>query len=67
MLINVSTGSLSNGTDSIPFTPDAPASVTMTNSGAPGTDINIGGSISVSPTLVGGTYAGTITVTADYQ
>jgi hypothetical protein len=66
-LITVTGGSMSNGTDSIPFTADAPASIYMPNSGSPGIDFNIGGSITVSPALLGGTYIGTLTVTADYQ
>lgn len=67
VLISVTGGTLSNGTDSIPFTPDAPASVTLTNSGSPGLNFDVGGSIAVNPDLVGGTYSGTMTVTADYQ
>ena len=67
VLISVTGGTMSNGVDSIPFTPDAPSSVTLTSSGIPGNDFYVGGSISVSPTLVGGTYTGTMTVTADYQ
>ena len=67
VLITVSGGSLSNGVDSIPFTPDAPHSITLTSSGMPGTDFYIGGSIDVDPNLVGGVYSGTMTVTADYQ
>jgi hypothetical protein len=67
VLISVAGGTMSNGTESIPFTPNAPASITMVNSGAPGFDFGIGGSISVDPGLVGGLYTGTMTVTADYQ
>lgn len=67
VLITVAGGALSNGVDSIPFTPDAPPSITLTNSGAPGTDFYVGGSIAVNPDLVGGTYSGTLTVTAEYQ
>ncbi len=67
VLITVSGGALSNGIDSIPFTPDAPPTLTLTSSGAPGTDFYVGGSIDVDPTLVGGTYSGTMTVTAEYQ
>lgn len=67
VLLTISGGTLSNGVDSIPFTPDGPSSVTLTNTGAPGNDFNVGGSISVAPTLVGGTYSGTINVTAEYQ
>jgi len=65
--ITVTSGTLSNGIDSIPFAPDAPTSVYLPNSGAPGVDFNIGGTLTVSSTLVGGTYTGTINVTADYQ
>jgi spore coat protein U-like protein len=65
-LVTVTGGALSNGIDSIPFTPDAPSSIYTPNSGAPGVDFNVGGSLSVSSTLVGGTYTGTINVTADY-
>ena len=67
VLITVSGGSLSNGIDSIPFTPNAPPSITLTSSGMPGTDLYIGGSIDVNPDLAGGVYSGTMTVTADYQ
>jgi len=65
--IVVGGGTMGNGVDSIPFTPDAPQSITMINSGAPGLDFEVGGSITVSPTLVGGSYTGTLNVTAEYQ
>jgi hypothetical protein len=65
--IAVTGGTLSNGTDSIPFAPDAPTSVYLPNSGAPGVDFAVGGTITLSSTLAGGTYTGTITVTSDYQ
>ncbi len=67
VLISYSGGTLSNGVDSIPFTADGPQSITLVNSGFPGTDFDVGGSIQVSPTLVGGIYSGTLTVTANYQ
>ena len=60
-------GTLSNGTDSIPFTANGPASITMINSGSPGLNFDVGGSLEISPTLVGGVYSGTMTVTAEYQ
>jgi hypothetical protein len=50
----------------IRFTPTAPATITLTNSGAPGTDFNIGGSIAI-PSTADGVYIGNIEVTADYQ
>jgi Mat/Ecp fimbriae major subunit len=66
--INVASGNLVNSVDgsTIPFTPIAPATVTLTNSGAPGKDFNIGGSIAI-PSTADGTYAGNIVVTVDYQ
>ena len=67
VVITYAGGTLTNGTDSIPFTPDGQASITMVNSGAPGLDFDVGGSLQVSPTLIGGTYTGTMTVTAEYQ
>ena len=59
-LINSANGS------TIRFTPTAPATITLTNSGQPGTDFNIGGSIAI-PSTADGTYIGNIEVTADYQ
>ena len=50
----------------IRFTPTAPATITLTNSGQPGTDFNIGGSIAI-PSTADGIYIGNIEVTADYQ
>ena len=67
VLLTYSPATLSNGVDSIPFTANGQPSLTLTNSGAPGIDFDVGGSISLVPTLVGGTYNGTITVTAEYQ
>lgn len=46
---------------------DAPATVTLTNSGAKGVDFPLGGSISVDSTTAGGEYVGTFEVTAEYQ
>jgi hypothetical protein len=65
--IMVTGTTLSNGTDSIAFAPDAPASVYLPNSGAPGIDFAVGGTITLSAALAGGTYTGTMTVTSDYQ
>jgi hypothetical protein len=45
---------------------DAPASITLTNSGSPGIDFSIGGSITVSSATAAGTYVGTFNVTCDY-
>lgn len=39
----------------------------LPNSGAPGLDIYVGGSVTITQATAGGTYQGTFTVTADYQ
>jgi Mat/Ecp fimbriae major subunit len=59
-LVNAANGS------TMRFTPAAPATVTLTNSGAPGTDFNVGGSIAI-PSTADGTYVGNIEITVDYQ
>jgi hypothetical protein len=59
-LINAADGS------KLQFTPIAPASITLTNSGAPGTDFNVGGSIDI-PSTADGIYSGNVQVTVDYQ
>lgn len=53
--------------DTLTFTPIVPADFQLANSGAPGSDFGIGGSITVGPTTADGVYSGTLTVTADYQ
>ena len=60
-LVNASDGS------SIRFTPVALASVTFTNSGMPGLDFNVGGSIAIPSTATDGIYIGVMDVTVDYQ
>ena len=56
----------SNG-GTLTLTPDHAPTVTLTNSGAPGFDFGVGGSITVSDTTVDGVYTGTFALTADYQ
>ena len=59
-LINSASGGV------IRFTPAAPTTLTLTNSGFPGTDFNVGGSIAI-PSTADGIYVGNIEVTVDYQ
>lgn len=68
VMISVAASNLVNALDnsSIPFTPVAPASITLTNSGFPGRDFNVGGSIAI-PSTADGTYSGNVVVTANYQ
>lgn len=56
-----------DSTKTLTLTPDNVASVQLTNSGNPGTNVPVGGSITVDSTTAGGTYVGTFNVTADYQ
>lgn len=46
---------------------DNPGQVTLTSSGEPGNNFNLGGSITLDSTTVTGTYSGTFQVTVDYQ
>jgi len=65
--INTTAANISNGTTNLLFTPSAPATVTLTNSGAPGTDFNVGGSFSIDTATTDGVYTGNLNVTVDYQ
>ena len=65
--ISVTSTGLVNGSDTIPFTPDAPATITLTSSGVPGVNIDVGGTLTVNGSIPGGVYTGTMTVTAQYQ
>ncbi|GAA4745457.1 hypothetical protein GCM10023264_08570 [Sphingomonas daechungensis] len=60
---------LTNANDgsTLSFTPSAPATVTMPNSGTAGVNFNVGGSIKVMPATTDGVYSGNINVTVDYQ
>lgn len=62
------TSTLSNGAGgTLTLTPVGQNTVTLTNSGAPGTDFGIGGSISIATTQAEGLYTGTVDVQVDYQ
>ncbi|MEO6582215.1 MAG: DUF4402 domain-containing protein [Sphingomicrobium sp.] len=63
---NVTLTSANNPLDTLLMTVSNPGSVMLTNSGAPGVDFNLGGSITVSSTTGDGVYSGTFNVTVDY-
>lgn len=63
---NVSTLNGSNG-GSLTLTPVGAASVLLPNSGAPGEDFTIGGSIVIGAATVDGVYTGTVDVEVDYN
>lgn len=56
----------SNG-GTLTLTPVGAASVVLANSGAPGTNFNIGGSIVITPTTADGVYTGFVDVEVDYN
>jgi hypothetical protein len=56
----------SNG-GTLTLTPVGQASVTLANSGAPGDDFAIGGSIDIDAATVDGVYTGTVDVQVDYN
>lgn len=45
---------------------DNPGTVTLPNSGNPGVEFSLGGSITLNSTTAGGLYSGTFNVTVDY-
>ena len=57
----------SDSTKTLAMTLDNPRQVTLTSSGEPGNNFDLGGSISLSSTTVEGSYTGTLAVTVDYQ
>lgn len=63
---NVTLTNANNPLQTLLLTVSSPGSVMLTNSGAPGNDFNLGGSISVASTTGDGVYSGTFNVTVDY-
>ena len=63
---NVTLVNQSDPTKLLTLVVDSPGTLTLTNSGNPGVNFSLGGSISLSSTTAGGVYAGTFNVTVDY-
>ncbi|MFL6765191.1 MAG: DUF4402 domain-containing protein [Sphingomicrobium sp.] len=63
---NVTLVNQSASTQTLTLTTDAPASLQLTNSGFPGSNFSIGGSVVINSTTAAGTYVGTFNVTVDY-
>lgn len=57
------------GGATLTFTPTLPSGsqLTLVNSGAPGSDFNVGGSIAIAANQADGIYSGNINVTVDYN
>jgi hypothetical protein len=69
VFINAPSVTLTNQADptkSLTLTMNAPASIVLTNSGFPGVNFFVGGSVTVSSTTASGTYSGTLNVTVNY-
>ena len=64
---NVTLVNQANPARTLTLVPDAPATIQLANSGNPGTNVSIGGAITVDSTTADGVYVGTFNVTADYQ
>lgn len=64
---NVTLVNQADATKTLTLVVDSPPLVVLPNSGQPGVNFSIGGSITVSSTTTSGTYVGTFNVTADYQ
>jgi len=63
---NVTMVNQSDSTQTLTLVTNAPASVVLTNSGFPGVNFSIGGSVTISSATQAGTYVGTFNVTVDY-
>jgi uncharacterized protein DUF4402 len=63
---NVTLVNQSDSTKTLTLVVDNPGSVTLTNSGPPGTNFSLGGSIALSSSTASGVYAGTFNVTVNY-
>ena len=63
---NVTMVNQSDSTQTLTLVTDAPASLVLTNSGFPGVNFSIGGSVTISSSTQAGTYVGTFNVTVDY-
>jgi hypothetical protein len=64
---NVTMVNQSDSTKTLTLVVDGPDSIMLPNSGNPGTTFPLGGSLTISSTTAGGTYAGTFAVTVEYQ
>ena len=63
---NVVMTNANDATKTLTLTVDKPATVTLANSGVPGSQFSLGGSINVDSTTTDGVYTGTFAVTVDY-
>jgi hypothetical protein len=55
-----------DSTKTLTLITDAPTSIALANSGFPGSNFSVGGSVTLNSTTAAGTYVGTFNVTVDY-
>jgi hypothetical protein len=63
---NVTMVNQNDSSQTLTLVTDAPATILLTNSGFPGVNFSIGGSVTLNSTTAAGTYVGTFNVTVDY-
>jgi hypothetical protein len=64
---NVTLVNQSDPSKTLTLVTDSPGTVVLTNSGPPGTNFPLGGSITISSSTAEGNYVGTFNVSVDYQ
>lgn len=64
---NVTLVNSGNASQTLTMIVDNPGQVTLTSSGAPGNDFDLGGSVTLNASTPSGDYTGVFAVTADYQ
>jgi len=64
---NVTLVNQANSSNTLLLTVDAPATISIPNSGNKGVTFGVGGSVTLSSSTANGTYSGTLNVTVDYQ
>ena len=67
VFIYTAASNFTNGTTTLQITPSAAPFTTLTNSGAPGTDFNVGASFPINSATTEGVYTGNLNVTVDYN
>ena len=63
---NVTLVNQSDSSKTLTLVTNAPASLVLANSGFPGSDFSVGGSVALDSTTAAGTFVGTFNVTVDY-
>ncbi len=63
---NVTLTNQNDPTQTLTLVVDSPGTVLLTNSGKPGQNFSLGGSVTLNSTTAGGVYTGTLNVTVDY-